>query len=233
MRIAILLVGHVRTWDITKESFKKTFEPLNADIFLSTYDLRYGHHPHIQGRIGDFGDDLLTQDEITSMFSDVNLKGFTYEKSISVDELIEAEMVKVTPKMRHRSSLAQYRKLHQAIDLMNQFETKIEQPYDYVLKTRCDMVYKEKIPLDTDPNTVTVDSGNIFPNDCFLFSSRNSMVNISNFIMNEFYNPRYSDSGENPPHQMLLNAIKESGLTITTVGVMNHVIRRGGKKEYY
>ena len=69
MRIAVLLVGHVRTWEKTILSFKNKFNPVNGqntyDFFINTYDIKYGYHPHIRGCLNYWEDEFTSLNEET------------------------------------------------------------------------------------------------------------------------------------------------------------------------
>lgn len=227
MKTAIILSGNVRTWDECKSSFEKTFNHLNADIFVSTYNLQYDHHPFIKGRIGDHDDVILTNEDIMKKFDGFNVKKFCIESPIDITE----EKKRIHPKMYDLDvSYKQYRKFNVGIKLMQEFET--QSKYDCVVKTRCDMIY-ESFHLGDVTNSIFIDSGNLFPNDCIFITNRDSIVKISEFMLNEFFNFKYSDSNINPPHGLLLNAIKETRLDIVVQKMMHCVVRKGGKREYY
>ena len=227
MKTAIILVGNIRTWDECKQSFDETFNHLNPDIYVSTYNLQYDHHPFIKGRIGDFDDCTLTNDQIAQKFNGFNVKGFCIENEVNITE----DVKRMHPSLKDLDiCYRQYRKFNIGIQMMKHFET--DGKYDCVIKTRCDMIY-DKFQIPDFSNDIIIDSGNVFPNDCILITNRDKMVEISNFMLNEFFNMKYSDSNSNPPHGLLLNAIRDSGLNIIKQKIMNCVVRKGGKREYY
>jgi hypothetical protein len=227
MKTAIILVGNIRTWDECKQSFHDTFSHLNPDIYVSTYNLQYDHHPFIKGRIRDFDDVVLTTEQIASKFDGLNVKGFCIENEVDIRKDQE----------RMHSALKdldicykQYRKFNIGIQMMKHFEA--ESKYDCVIKTRCDLIY-EKFSFQDIENSITVDSGNVFPNDCIFITNRDKMVELSNFMINEFFDLKYPNSADNPPHGLLLNAISDCGLNVISQKIMNCVVRKGGKREYY
>lgn len=227
MKTAIILVGNVRTWNECKDSFAETFNHLNPDIYVSTYNLQYDHHPHVKGKIQDFDDCILSDEQIVSMFEGFNVKGFCIEKEVDISKDI--------PRMNSNMAdleicFKQYRKFNIGIQMMKHFESSGK--YDCVIKTRCDLIYNKFNINDIDKNVI-IDSGNVFPNDCIFVSNRDSMVKISNFMLNEFFDFKYKESNQNPPHGLLLSAIKEAGMNIEVQKIMNCVIRKGIKREYY
>lgn len=224
MKTAIILVGNVRTWNYCKDNFNQIFSKLNPDIFLSTYDLQYNYHPAIKNKIGDYTDILLTEEFIKKMFEGFNVKDFDIEDG---QKIIDMTQVNSSFK-EYATCYGQYSRFQKSIQMIE--KSNIE--YDCVIKTRCDLIHNDFHFVDLKRNII-IDSGNIFPNDCVLITNQNSMKNISNFIMKEFLNPKYSDSHLNPPHGILHNAIKEESLLISSQKIMNCVIRKDGKKYYY
>lgn len=224
MKTAIVLVGNVRTWEFCKENFKQIFSEFKPDIFVSTYNLQYNHHPVIQGRIGDSSDFVLEEKTIKKMFNGFNVKEFDIQDCANYIDMTEVqENFKSL-----QSCYGQYKRFKRSMEMVNASGNK----YDLVIKTRCDLIH-ERIKIVDLSKTIIVDSGNVFPNDCVFITNQQSMTNLSNFIVNEFYKPKYTDSHLNPPHGLLHNAIKEEGLEINVQKIMNCVIRKDGKKYFY
>lgn len=224
MKTAILLIGNVRTWELCKENFNKVFSHLNPDIYVSTYNVQYNHHPYIRGRINDYEDYLLSDDTIKQMFSEFKLKELEIE-----DGQKDLDTSELHSNFRSlQTSFSQYRKFQKAMQMVSSSGIN----YDCVIKTRCDLILNPINFVDLSKNVI-LDSGNVFPNDCIFMTNMKSMINMSNFIMNEFYNPKYSDSHLEAPHKLLKNSIVEEGLNIVTQKLMDHVIRKNGIKQYY
>jgi len=228
LKIAILLSGNVRTWDQTKDSFINVFGN-TADIFLATYNRRYNYHPYIQGKFGYQDDEILDNQRIFELFSGLNLKKVLIDDNSENYKVPDA----VDPRHKdHESTYYQYLKFRQAVEMMIQQEKEQGWQYDIVVKSRCDLVYVD-YPVNFDPNVVTIDSANTFPNDWIFLSKRDNIVNMSEFIMQEFYNPKFEDSHETPPHRLLLNSMKNFNLPINQEKIVQYVLRRGDKKDYY
>ena len=238
MKTAILLIGNIRTWASCKESFISTFGHLNADIYVSTYNLQYGHHPWIKQTINDFGDDIITSEQITDMFKDMGRVNISVEDHKMNEDLINHEnQFKIHPMLKNQfNSYGQCRKLLLACEMAKATEEREHFQYDLMIKTRCDLVYnpidKNKF-YDLPKNKIIVDGGNVYPNDCILITSRDNMMHLSKFMFDEFYSPRYENSHLNPPHGLLYNATKYCNLEIETLPMMYYVIRRGERKQYY
>jgi hypothetical protein len=234
MKTAIILLGHVRTWEKTKESFISTFSNLNADIFVSTYDRQYGYHPYIRGVTNYHGDEVLSEPTIESLFSGLSSNVYVdVTEAEMMDKYISQQQSIINPSMRGiQSSMAQFIKLKHAIDNLIEVENEKNIKYDYIIKTRCDILYENDLNFSIDNNQVLVDSCNVFPNDCFIMADRNSFIEISNFMVNEFYHFTNPTSNEKPPHTLLLNAFNNSSLNIVSKKIMKSVMRINGEQFY-
>lgn len=223
MKTAILLVGNIRTWSYCKDNFIQTFGHLNPDIFVSTYNLQYNHHPYIQNLIGDNEDVLLTNEEIVNIFSDVNIK------NISIDSNLNYTLPETVNSLFSglETTFHQYVNFFKSVQIMEKFDK-----YDLVIKTRCDLLYNP-INFDNALNSIIIDSGNVYPNDCILISNKDNIVNISKFIMQEFFNPLYNTSHITPPHGLLNNAINHLNIPVQQQKIMNCVVRKGNKLQQY
>lgn len=228
MKTAVLLVGYVRTWDQCKDSFVNTFGYLNPDVFVSTYTLQYGHHPHIQGRIGDNTDIELTEEIIRDKFAE-------FDTCVDIRPPLNMEYFynNVDPMFHSASaSFGQQLNTHNALRAAINNE-RVNGRYDMIIKTRCDLLYEPGFEIKDLHDTVTLDSGNVFPNDCVIIANRDAMISINNFMMEEFFHPLMASSGDVIPHQMLHNAISHSKLKINTQKIMDGVIRKTGEVHYY
>lgn len=235
MKTAIILNGNIRTWKDTKDSFKETFKHFDYDLYVSTYDLQYQYHPHIQNVIQDSGDVLLTTAGIEALFADIPVKKLVIESAMEVSKLVGAQSTSFDYRMKDSdTSFAQYRKFHNAIDDMSQVEMHENFKYDIVIKTRCDLVYNAMVhELHVRDKLVTVDQGNVFPNDCIFIGTRNDIFNISQFMYYEFFNPVYDDSNKDSPHGLLKNACKYNECAIMSLPLIKHVLRKDGKIQHY
>lgn len=228
MRTAVILIGNVRTWDVCKQNFLETFGPLSPDIYVITYNKRYNYHPHIQNVIGDWEDYAMTNDEVVDMFRDIN------PRMVAVDSKYDIVAPDdVADKFKsHPSTCYQFIKMYQALSYACEQERINNFKYDTIIKTRCDIIYNP-IDLTNVKDHVIVDSGNVFPNDCVIAASRDNMIRVVNFGIEEIHNPIYQESDQQPPHGLLHCAIKHSELPIETQKIMRHVVRKGNKLQEY
>jgi len=232
MKVAILLVGNVRTWSKCKSNFLDTFGGLNHDIFVSTYNMQYGYHPAVKSSLNINEDFLLSNDEIISLFKDTNLRNINIEDTEEIANHINIENDKFHETMKNiHSCYGQYRKLKNCLDMMKLFEDSNQIKYNFVIKTRCDTIHN-KFNFDFKENEVIISSKNCFPNDWIIVAERDSMIKISDFIINEFYNPIYEDSNNTPPHGLLHNAFKHYKLNIVQKDI-NSCVVRANTIQYY
>jgi hypothetical protein len=236
MKKALLLVGNVRTWEHCRENFKKTFGDI--DIFISTYDLKYGYHPAVKNNISDYGDEIVHREQIEEWFSDLNVKSMFYEIHNEVDALVNAENNRLHPNLQNiHSSYAQYRKLKTATDMVKKYEEENNIRYDILIRSRFDLMYNSvDFPVGVNELICNDDPSNPnseFLSDHFFMCSRDNMIKISEFIYSEFYNPIYEDSHISPPHGLLKNSIKFANLKKTPRRVLQYLLRKNGLLEIF
>ena len=212
MKTAIILVGNIRTWDTCKQSFINTFRDLNADIFITTYDIKYSYTwgGHLSGE-----DYILNEHEIKQCVSDLNVKSILIENTEYINGLVDIEQPKWyhpnLPEVWFKSAYSQYRKIKTGLDLMVEYENSNDIKYDCVIKTRFDITHNPINFVDLKSNVI-IGSCTTPPTDCIIISNRDNVINITDFAINEFYNPIYENSWERPPHVLLENAVKNSNL---------------------
>jgi hypothetical protein len=192
---------------------------------MSTYDLQYNYHPYIKGVISYDEDFVLSKKQILESFSDLQPKDVGIEDWNKVEKIIETESQNFDESMKDiNSCYSQYRKLKLALQMVKDCEEREGFKYDFIIKTRFDIIHKPFFPVSNDKE-ILIDSGNVFPNDCFFMVNRDSAFEMSDFMYNEFYKPVKNDSNKNPPHGLLFNAINNSNLKIRSEKIMDHVIR--------
>lgn len=235
MKLAVILVGNVRTWDQCKKNYKELFEKdekKKPDLFVSTYTRKFNYHPYIQNLTSSFDDFILNKKEVVEMFDGLNVRDIQVEESEYVDDLILKESQKFHDSMKNIDSCyAQYRKLKLGLNMVKNYETMYNFKYDYIIKTRCDIIHN-KFKFVDNKEDILIDSGNVFPNDCFFMTNRDSMFEMSEFMYNEFYDPIFENSNNSPPHGLLLNAITNSKLNVKSEKIMKHVVRRTMTQAY-
>lgn len=232
MKTAIILNGFVRTWDRVIGNFVETFAYMKPYVFVTTYNKQYGYHPHIKNLTKVEEDHYLTDEYIQKLFEPINPRVLIIEDADILDEKIELEKTSMAPSMRDiTNGFGQFRKQYLICSDIQQYEEDNGFKFDRIIKTRCDLMYPEVVNFDIAEDEVLVDSGNVFPNDCFIMAHRDHFLKISESCFNQFYFPK-PDSHEEPPHRVLKNAIDETGAEIIKRKVMKSVMRVTGEQVY-
>jgi len=222
MKIAILLMGNIRTWAQCKLSFVNFYKHLNPDVFVTTYDIMYDYHPAVKANLRYFDDKIISESDIVSMFDDMNVKKIDIESDVDYSDYSKAH-----PKMNHETSFRQCRKFKRGIELIKEYETENKFLYDYVIKTRCDLLYNNMILQPRSECVINNDVGSVgvYPNDWIFTTNRADMEKMANFMLNEFFDYTNPTSGINPPHQLLHNAITHCNLTIQSLPLVHSLLR--------
>lgn len=239
MKLTILISGHIRTWERMADAFKE-FVDVDYDLFLNVYDKKFGYTPYNQQIQKFYDDDVLIDSQILEMFEGINLVDYRIDNNNIVDEQIEIEKQNVKLQFdtaRHGpdifySCYAQYRKLKLGFDMIERYEHDHGIKYDRVFKTRTEVAYKNG-PLSnilsnfTDlPNKYAIiDSRSSFPNDVLYIADRQSAQDISTFMYDEFFEPRYSNPPTWPPHSMLKCATEHHNINLLTHDIMDYIER--------
>ena len=216
MKIAILLCGHIRSWN--KEQFIQTFQ--NVDIFVHTYNNVFGYHPFIQNQTGISNNNIkLTNTEIESYI------GITTKNIVIEDQ--DDIFINDTNTPIHADTYAQYRKFKLCNELRTQYESIHNIKYDLVIKTRFDISYslniQQIIQLATNPNIIYISEGpSIYPCDQIFISSGNSISFLADILTSTYYHQGQKFS----PHEWLnkqsCNIIKPmSGLITNIIRITN------------
>jgi len=225
MKYAIIINGNYRTWNQCRENFAQTFCDIDYDIFLTTYNRKFGYHPYIKGVLNYHIDEPISKEEILEGFKDLNVKGMLYEDMTLIEDFINEENNKFDVKMQNiHSSFGQYRKIEEACRLIERYEQENNFKYDRIIKTRFDLTY---VPFSKNiqPNEAAITPGNCFPNDHIYILERDQFIKSNGFIMNEFYKPIYPNSHETPPHTLLLNSFLHFNLSVKTIKMTSSLIR--------
>ena len=232
-RIAVLLTGNLRTWEMCKESFIKTFN--NIDIFICVSNIKYDYPPFIQENFTGFDDCVLTETDIKKSFDGLNLKKLIIQDK--EEEVSHITQEKDNFKMDISGinvfgTFANIYKIKKALSLLEEYENENEFKYNTIIKTRFDAIYNP-ISLRPSNESILIDSGNCFPNDHFLMANRDSMANLIHFMHEEFYTPKYDTSHFQPPHGLLLNAIRNIQLNVEKQPIINCILRKDyGPQKY-
>lgn len=131
MRIAVLIAGHIRTWEYCKENFLNTIiqDGYDVDVFIDTYDEVYRTDYPVRNenslRLN------RSSSEILNLMDGLPVKYFNVEPEICV----EAEY-------------QQIRKLRQLYLAFEDYEYSFNMKYDLCIKTRFDIQLKQKLDYE-------------------------------------------------------------------------------------
>jgi hypothetical protein len=139
MKIAVLLCGHIRTWEKCKETLSKAFPSVHKiDFFVHSYTKQYGYHPFIAEKTGV--DDITNSQllgEIDTLF-DSNTRRLVLEKEMETVSDIEDYPVNF-------DIYSQIRKVRLCNEMRKEYEREHGIKYDLVVKTRMDLLYTSSI----------------------------------------------------------------------------------------
>ena len=234
-KTAILLTGNLRTWDLCKENFIKTFGE-TVDIFVCVSDIKYDYAPYIQETYTGYEDSYLTEEDILNSFAGLNIKKILIERKEEELLYIKNEVPKfkldVSGEFNPPQKFGSILKVKKGLSLIKEYEKENDFKYDIIIKSRFDIIHEQAV-LDVNENEILIDTGNVFPNDLFLMSNRDSMFDIFNFMYKEFYEPVYENSHLQPPHGLLHNAILHNNIKITQKPIIKYVQRKNHGPQYY
>lgn len=225
MRTAIILSGYYRTWDKTYQNFIDTFSHLNADIFVSTYDRQYGYQANIVNEFNAHHDNILLEQQIFNSFEILKPKHIIIDSSSVIDDIIDIEIQSCHERMRFKNSYGQSRKVKIISDYVRNYEQINNFKYDYILKTRPDLIYNRDVNFKIESNQVLVDTGNHYPNDWFFMVNREDYYYVVDFLFFEFFNFSVDNSYHLIPHTLHYNAFKSRSLDIVEQKLVHSVLR--------
>jgi len=245
MKTAIIINGHVRTWEKCKDNFIEAFGDLDADYFISVYDQQYGYAKYIQSIQEFYQDNILNVEDVKGLFSDLNVKEITVDDSNVMEQYKEEQRDKIKlvfntekhgPEI-YESVFPQYYKLNNIKNKLLAYEDANQFKYDRIIKTRTELVYnvdvlKRSIKILNDGDML-IDAGNVPPNDVMFVTTRDNAVNVIEFMYNEFYNPVYPEQSVSwPPHSILNSALVHNGINTISRRLIKHVEREKLQQVY-
>lgn len=262
MKIAICLSGFIRTWEQSKKSFLVNLVQNNeCDLFIHTYNQNYFEYS------AERSDIYYTDDEIKEMFGGLNVKKIVIEDRNLILPELQSESKKFENfqnyKIRIKESsedndnfvnlgiriFDQLRKIHLSNELRKNYEKESQIKYDFIVKTRFDVLYVDRINWNifTEENKVYIGEGGTggFPDDlvgigkdeainaymdrflelekmCFSTVMKNE-INYINWYTH--HNDRIFPIREFCAHDTLIRNIIHKGFDIKSAGFRNRLIR--------
>lgn len=234
MKVAVVLNGNIRTLDACIPSLKSFLCGLDADIFVSTYDLRYGYHPCVSQSTGFISDEMLSEDQVREMLQPISPSAVVVNKHQPYFESKSLEIGRGFHRHEY-GSLMQFFKMEDSLSLISQRELSLGFRYDALIKTRCDLTYLTEAPVSMiSEDTILIDSGNVFPNDCVLLGKRTPMERIIRRMASicRTTEDRNDNATKEIPHGMLSLAAQKENLNFIETDIMRGVIRWNGEVPY-
>ena len=191
MRVAVLLSGQMRTFDepaLLQHYFEHLFEPLNADIFVSTWTQRGYSYNHGAGAL-DRQDDIITNTMLEAAYKD-RLKAVEIESLSEFEATLSDEYREIYTTgfewsgMKIKgTSVPQFYKMWQVNQLKRSYEQQHNFTYDLVIRARpdLDMVapLDPRYMTDLDTSLYHINCPGTFWNyrvyDIFFYSSSKNM----------------------------------------------------------
>lgn len=208
-RIAVILCGHLRTWERCKDNFKSFFldNSLQVDVFVSTYTRMKGFHPFIEQKYNIEGNTEEVSADIINAALEFKPTNIIIEDQTTVENEVKDKLNRNCYGVLY-DVYCQYRKIKQGLDMAVEYSSKHNFNYDYVIRTRPDIIYPSSLTLSSIINTtetrgndcvytcILVD--NIRPTDHFFIGTMDNMRKLINNLM------KPTDKTVVNPHQWLV-----------------------------
>lgn len=164
MKIAILLSGHLRSWEYCKPWFEEKFidSDHEIDIFVDTYNELESSFPTNYQQNIEENKLYRTNDQIKALFTGLNV----------VDFNIESEF-------KYEQYKPQADKIKQGYNLYKQYITKHNKTYDLVVRSRFDLILENKLNYNFIHTKCTT-------NPRFLFQSHINGINFGRDLNDQF-----------------------------------------------
>jgi hypothetical protein len=187
MKIALLISGNLRNWELCKESFNKFMNNIQCDLFIAVYNKKYSLHPY------NLIQTPVVESEVTPEL--INYYFPTAKSVLIVDQkeqMKSLETIKFDPEIKWPfpggyDIFSQYTLFQKGLDLIE------ESKYDIIIKTRFDNLYHNNLSesiLQTinEFNLVGITNGGT-PHVCdHLFIGRSNTIHqIPKQVFNCFY----------------------------------------------
>lgn len=138
-RTAILLCGHLRTYDKTTHSFINAFSELDYDVFCHTWDTKGHNSPVWWSENGDNNNEPVTNIDTN------NLRVFYKPKKLVIEK--QNQFISANENFKSYKGYNSVKNMWETVWHCNQLRLQYEKEanihYDCILKTRYDIIYDE------------------------------------------------------------------------------------------
>lgn len=217
MKIAVLIAGHIRSWDFCKSNFLENLynSDHQIDVFIDTYNeiFRSDYHLHKEYEMNI----IKNSDQIKEMFSGINV----------IDFGIEPEVVGPPQDMQKRKLLRVFNKFLEYEKNYNE--------YDLVMRYRFDLLLDKPLDYEYILQECTNNPKLIFIGDGAVHMPQNDMMAICNSNAFKIYLNRlntYPLQGDPMIHHYSMDhLIADYGIEYSqTIGIS--IVRLDGNKNY-
>lgn len=215
MKIAVLLCGHVRSWN--KQYFINSFGT-DFDVFIHTYNNVLVYHPFIENQIC-----LNDNNEKLSIEKIIDIIGLK-PKIIIVEDQDKLNTVSKDYPL-NPTSYYEYRKFKLCNDLRLAYEKENNFKYDVVIKTRFDIIYSLTLPMMLDrlknKEHIYISEGpSVYPCDQIFIAKEELITNLANSLIDMTYKKKIKN--KIPSHEWLL--FNSGGILEILYGLQTHII---------
>jgi hypothetical protein len=232
MRIAVALTGHIRTLDLTIKSFVDAFPSARLDFFLITYSNKYGYHDCNKRRLSFYEDIEFSEAEIRSIFQDLNLIEL---KLLDSKDYLSSIKKPTWKTYENLSDNVLYPLLlfSEVMKMIDQYKSNQSICYDYIIKSRCDLVLKPRLKLPKlNSDQILINKYNVFPNDWIFIGEFNLLNRLVLRTIQEVYKPSKRSATLNPPHGFYQVAAAELNINFIEKRLVKGILRATGNLEW-
>jgi hypothetical protein len=244
--IAICISGFLRSWQYTSKSFREILcadKNCNFDIFVHTYKQNYFEFSSQKS------DEVLSDDDIIKMFNNINVKVFIIEdRNVTLPEVKKStdylmnkykcskqyhNVTQVPESSDNKTDITtlsyriydQLRKVQACNKLRKQYQDANNIKYDFVVKTRFDVVYLTK-PIWSNilDNHLYIGDGAFLEGtiDDIIAIGKSNVINIYSSRLNEFINGTYLTLC---PHNSIYNILSKYKIKHINKYILYKVLR--------
>lgn len=232
MKIALLIAGHLRTFERLSKDYERLFSHKECDVFIETYDTLYGYHPVNRSRLGNISEVEITQAWVKDVLGFFNIISLSINNEANLKHEVEIPNWMQGAQI-HSNSFYPLILFQRLTTRMRNQEEKSGIEYDLVIKLRPDLKLRKDIFNITPGNdTIYLQVGNVQPNDWIIIGNSTSLKRLSDALIKEVYCPSSTASKKAPPHGFYRSACHTAGLSFEARSLAKGILRANGVLEW-
>lgn len=218
MRVAILLCGHIRSWDVCKQAFMTAISDIDCDVYVSTYNILLGYHPYMQTSLmidREMNRLILSPAEIGELIG-LNCEVVTVNNTDSITPCYNSPVLS--------DIFSQYNTIKQCLDSV----IMSGKQYDLVIKTRFDITYSEPfinfIRDNNNQNLLLLSSGpSVQPCDQVFIGTISAIKDLLDNLLGSHTRPVNNPHEwldiclKNIPHKIAISHVTKTPLVTTII----------------